>query len=769
MTVLDHLLSTFHKAGVYNRHDLAKPSVILWTDGQRSWEKVAPLIARSRGGFFQLQAGEVEDFKGPSTWIRYQLGKWSGEEIPVVYLPGIHRHQFRGAAGFPEEARHLYALQFKGQFCSQLNGKDWTPMALLSSESGGLGLKVGKDAATQEALAEQLTVILQTPVAELSSRHLEASDFHELAAGDPVRLLLDWMGDPEDTKGSWPSGQWSALVGYSKKELGFDPEKDGLITGAEKLTGAEGRWAKVWKRFEEAAVSFPGVRKALELVQPTDLFTGSNPRIPATNRRMEDDLRKALLKLGDQNASAARDALEKLVSEHVKRASSVWGKLDEAPLATSCCHLGGMLAAMKSGMAGSDLEGLGASYLSHGWHVDAEARRAWAVVRTAEDTAALTAVLRAVYLPWLEQLAERIQASAANYPVAGPAQAPRHEPQPGMVVLFVDGFRADLAMELAMELGASGFQVETRETWSALPTVTATAKPAWEPLAGHLDGQQPSEGYEPTLRVTGKLCGTSEFRKLTTEVGWTWFDAAQVGDPSGSGWTEVGTFDRYGHDQGAKLAWRIREEMAAIRQRVDGLFAAGWKKIRIVTDHGWLWMPGGLPKVDLPTHLTDSKWGRCARPNPQASQSLLQVPWFWGNEHAVVLAPGIGVFKNGVEYTHGGLSLQEALTLSIDVTRDAKAAATGVKITDTKWLGLKLRVEVSESHPDLRADIRAKAADPGSSILKGDPSQSAKAPDPEGRLTLFVEDDSNIGQAAILVILRDGQVIAKRNITIGEN
>jgi len=768
MTVLDHLLSIFHEAGVYNRHDQSKPSVILWTDGQRAWEKAASLIAQSRGGFFQLEVGDVNDFKGPSTWIRYQLGKWSGEEVPVVYLPGIHRHQFRGAAGFPEEARHLYALQFKGQFCSQLNGKDWTPMALLASESGGLGLKVGKDAATQEALAEQLTVILQTPAAELRSKHLEASDFHELAAGDPVRLLMDWMSNPDSARAAWPSEQWAALVGYSKKELGFDPEKDGLIIGAEKLTSAEGKWAKVWQRFEEAAVSFPGVRRALDLVQPTDLFTSSNPRIPATNRRMEDELRKGLLKLSELDSSSARDSLEKLVHEHVDRANSVWAKLDEAPLANSCRHLRAMLEAMKAGMHGSDCKNLGASYLSSGWKVDSEARQAWAVVRSTEDTAALTATLRAVYLPWLETLAERVQAAASSYPVFNPAQCVRHEPKPGMVVLFVDGLRADLAIELAAALEGSGYQLDTKECWSALPTVTATAKPAWEPLATQLDGQHPSDGYEPTIKATSKLCRTSEFRKLTTESGWNWFEATQAGDPSGAGWTEVGAFDRYGHDQGAKLAWRIREEIAAIQQRVFELFVAGWKKIRIVTDHGWLWMPGGLPKVDLPTHLTNSKWGRCARPDPQASQSLLQVPWFWGNEHPVVLCPGIGVFKNGVEYTHGGLTLQEALTISIDVSRIG-AAVSAVTIIETKWLGLKLRVEVSESDSELRADIRSKAADPGSSIFKDDPSQREKAPDSEGRLTLFVDDDSQLGQAKILVILRNGQVIAKRNITIGEN
>lgn len=769
MTVLDHLLATFREAGIYNRHDLARPSVILWTDGDLHWEKVAAQIASARPGFFQLASAEADGFKGPSTWIRYQLSCWSGEEVPVVYMPGIHRHQFRGAAGFPEVAKHLYALQFQGQFCSQLNGKDWTPMALLSSEDSGLGLRMGRDRATLAALAEQLPEVLPTLVADLRGRHLEASDFHELAAGDPVRLLLDWMSDPEATAKDWPSGQWAALVNYAKKELAFDPPKDGLITAAEKLVTAEGKWDKVWKRFEEAAGSFPGVRKALDLVQPTDLFTNNNFRIPATNRRMEGELRKGLVELKGMTASAARESLEKLVIEHVDRADGIWARLEEAPLAVTCRHLRVMLAAMKEGLSGTDCQSLGDSYLEAGWKVDAGARKAWAVARKSEDVGAVSTALRAVYQPWLEEQAERLQSCAASYPMATSVEAITHQPEEGVVILFVDGLRADVAQELAAGLAVDDNQVETQAAWSALPTVTATAKPAWSPLAERLSGQQASESYEPTIIDTGKLCRTSEFRKLTTESGWPWFEASQTGDPSGSGWTEAGAFDRYGHEQGAKLAWRIREEIAAIRQRIDELLSAGWKKVRVVTDHGWLWLPGCLPKVDLPKHLTVSKWGRCARPDPQANHSLPQVPWFWGNEHPVVLAPGISVFQNGVEYAHGGLTLQEALTLSIEISGGEAGAAGNVKIESIRWIGLKLRIELLPADGTLHADIRTKAADPDSSIFTDDPAQKEKTPDSEGRLTLFVEDDSTIGQAAILVILRDDQVIAKKNITIGED
>ena len=217
------------------------------------------------------------------------------------------------------------------------------------------------------------------------------------------------------------------------------------------------------------------------------------------------------------------------------------------------------------------------------------------------------------------------------------------------------------------------------------------------------------------------------------------------------------------------MAWRIGEEIEAVYQRAQELLTAGWKVVRVVTDHGWLWMPGGLPKVDLPTHLTDSKWGRCARPNPNASHNFQQVSWFWGNEHPIVLAPGISVFQNGVEYAHGGLTLQEALTLQIEITPGAKQESSGVKITGTKWVGLKLRIEISLADSELRADIRTKAADASSTILSVEERHKNKGPDSEGRLGLFVENDSLSGQAAVLVILQNGQVIAKKNLTIAED
>ncbi len=47
-------------------------------------------------------------------------------------------------------------LQFRGAFWSQVNHRDWTVLAYLQSEDGGLGLDVAKDTATLDAMRMSL-------------------------------------------------------------------------------------------------------------------------------------------------------------------------------------------------------------------------------------------------------------------------------------------------------------------------------------------------------------------------------------------------------------------------------------------------------------------------------------------------------------------------------------------------------------------------------------------------------------------------------------
>ena len=56
------------------------------------------------------------------------------------------------------------------------------------------------------------------------------------------------------------------------------------------------------------------------------------------------------------------------------------------------------------------------------------------------------------------------------------------------------------------------------------------------------------------------------------------------------------SLDSTGHQEGCGRAHRIAELIASLVYRVESLLAAGWREVRIVTDHGWLLLPGGLPK-----------------------------------------------------------------------------------------------------------------------------------------------------------------------------
>ncbi len=59
----------------------------------------------------------------------------------------------------------------------------------------------------------------------------------------------------------------------------------------------------------------------------------------------------------------------------------------------------------------------------------------------------------------------------------------------GECLLFVDGLRYDLGVRLTRPARGRGLRVELGSRWAALPTVTATAKPAVTPVADLVSGE----------------------------------------------------------------------------------------------------------------------------------------------------------------------------------------------------------------------------------------------------------------------------------------
>ena len=64
-------------------------------------------------------------------------------------------------------------------------------------------------------------------------------------------------------------------------------------------------------------------------------------------------------------------------------------------------------------------------------------------------------------------------------------------------------------------------------------------------------------------------------------------------------------------------------------------------------------------------------------------------------------------------------------------------------------------------------DVRTKPADGGSSVLGA--SQRSKALDEAGRISIVIENDDLLGAAAVVVVIRDGNVVTKQTVTIGDN
>ena len=405
------------------------------------------------------------------------------------------------------------------------------------------------------------------------------------------------------------------------------------------------------------------------------------------------------------------------------------------------------------------------SYQQSGWQVDDAAVKALGCVSSKADLEAVGAAVRAVYLPWLEGAAKRLQdAVVAAGGLGKLAAAPSlHVTEPGLCTVFVDGLRFDVAQRLVNRLQALG-EASLSAQWTSLPSVTASGKAWCSPVAPHITGTAADLEFEPRVATEDKPLSAHNFRKLLAEHGIQPLDKHETGDPSGRAWTEAGDLDHYGHEHGIRLARDLDAQLAQVLERVQELKDAGWRRVRLVTDHGWLLLPGGLPKTELPKHQAETRWGRCAVLKDNAHGTPLTFGWDWCRDVQVAHAPGVSSFIAGAEYAHGGLSLQESLVpileLSLsDVGAGNTATATIRSIT---WKGLRCAVEVESSAAGLSVDIRSKPA------LASTTLAASLKPLENGKASLAVADDDNQGVAAVVVVLdANGQVIQKQVTTVG--
>ena len=301
-----------------------------------------------------------------------------------------------------------------------------------------------------------------------------------------------------------------------------------------------------------------------------------------------------------------------------------------------------------------------------------------------------------------------------------------------------------------------------------IPSATATAKPAASPIARDVQGGEAKDQFSTRLVSTGQLLTQERFITTLKSKGWQCLRANETGDPSGSAWTEAGSLDRRGHNEGWRLARSVETEVLDLASRIAALLRAGWTEVIVVTDHGWLLVPDGLPKVELKSFLAENRWGRCAALKAEAQTGAQTFQWHWNPAVSIASPLGVGCYRASMEYTHGGVSLQEMVTPVLRVTNTkatAKAAGGAARLLEAKWTGAKCRVSVGGHFGGVRVDVRTSQSDPNTSLLS---DKQARETTSDGKVTVFLEDDSDTGRQADIVRLdANGQVIDSLSTTLG--
>jgi hypothetical protein len=746
----------------------ASPAALLWADPDKQWAALVARLQTAMPHLFVLGAYDAAKRTGPAIWLRCVVDRvledvaLDPDVVPILYLPGVARQSLRAGDECPRELQPLVELQYRGRVWHQKNGRDWTVEAFLVSEDG-LQLDVAQDQKTREAAQRSLPLLAETPLDGLRGHRLEADDFDRLAVSDPTRDLLRWMGIGDGLRKTEGEARWKAFCGVCNSDFKFDPDKKSPSDAAFALVEGNGKWANVWQRFKEAPKLYPDVAKLLRDTATPLLYRGSE-RDAGGNTKAEQELRASLEALAHKPHASAVAEVAALEAAHGKRREWVWAELGESPLACALAPLAKLASAAGNTLGGATVDAAVTAYVNDGWRCDRAALEALASVKQPADVALIQSVVRALYLPWLDASARHFQSLVEGAENAVRAKVTGSQHEKDACFLFADGLRYDVAAMLAERLEAKGYRVRLSHRLAPLPTVTSTAKPFATLSHDKLEGGEDIVDFNPRFKNSSQVATAQRLRDDMAGRGIDLLgeDIRPPKHGTTGGWLETGKVDELGHKLGARLAAQIDTELEILLDQVTGLIEAGWTRLRIVTDHGWLLMPGGLPHVAVPSHLTTTKWSRAATVKSDAKPEVPVYAWHWNPHVRIASPPGVGSFAPNTEYAHGGISPQECIVPELVVERGG--GGTSASITAITWRGMRCRVSVTTNNPSVRVDLRLNWKQANTSI-----AASAKEVGPAGEASLAVADDAHEGQAATIVALDGaGNVLDRKTTTVGE-
>ena len=768
-TPLDYLAHSL-RARASTPSGQSAPTAILWTDPKAEWRVLLPVALNRIPELFALGEYRPDDRTGPAIWLRCVVDRaldpdpLSTDAIPVIYLPGVERGQLRAGEDCPDELKPLVELMYRGALWHHPNGRDWSVAAFLGSSTGP-GLDIATDQATIAALIGAVDQVALTPVEQLRGCRLDAADFNKLAGVDLMRDILRWMADPEGARSRMEGNRWNAYCAECRSALGFDPETESDVSAGARLGEGAGRWADVWARFIEAPDAFPGVPGLLARSRPGNELLFDRERWPDLNEDDENSVRRALAELTELSHADACLMVARLEQEHSHRRSWVWARLLRSPFAMLLEPLARLAESADTPIGGAVPDDVAKVYAGRGWLVDTSAREALALAPAEEEDTVGNAI-RHLLEPWLDDSARAFQASVERQPLPSAGDQPAVVASEDECIVFVDGLRYELGRRLAERLEATGSSTMIGHRWAAIPTVTATAKPAVTPVADDVAGDKLGATFQPAIKDSGRTARIKELREAMKSAGYQIINAGMLEIPLSAGargWLETGEIDRHGHHHRAvSFARQIEHELDGLVRRITRLLKAGWRSVRVVTDHGWLLLPGGLPMVTLPRHLTKSKWARCAVISSESKPHAPLHPWHWSPNEWFASPPGIACFSRRDEYAHGGLSIQECLVPDIRVEGTGVSGPTAT-IRGVSWRRLRCDISVQARGGAVTADLRL-GGPAGKSV-----ASSAKPIDTDGLASLILVDHEHEEAALVVVVTdSDGRILAQQPTRKGE-
>ena len=214
-----------------------------------------------------------------------------------------------------------------------------------------------------------------------------------------------------------------------------------------------------------------------------------------------------------------------------------------------------------------------------------------------------SAAIRSIYLGWLDDTARNFQAAARKWPLPGRADLKERlvAAEPGECLMFVDGLRFDVAQRLLAKAHERQLLATEGYRWSAAAHGDADGQAGGDAGCARGDGRRSGSGFLSGHRgweatSDGRAAARGDCRPPGIKCCTAWIPAYRRARMPAHG-RSMANSTRW--VTSCKRGWRarLRNNSTMLLERIIHLLDAGWRTVRVVTDHGWLLAPGGLPIV----------------------------------------------------------------------------------------------------------------------------------------------------------------------------